>query len=62
MEVIKMKLVFPKPSKKMGRRMTLFLVEELQRSPKIPIEKLNKEAREFEENVLSKIHTPEPMK
>ncbi len=57
-----MKLVFPKFGKKMGKKMTLFLVEELQHSPKVPIEKLNKEARDFEKNVLSKIHTSEPVK
>jgi len=63
MEAFEMKkLVFPKPSKRMGKRMTLLLIEELQKAPKVPIERLNKEAREFEKNVLSTIHAPKTVK
>lgn len=63
MEVMKMKkIVFPKPYKRMSRRMTLLLVEELQKAPKVPIEKLNREARDFEKNVLSSIYASKPVK
>ena len=37
------------------KRMTLLLIEELLRAPKVPVDRLNREAREFEDNVLSKI-------
>lgn len=56
------KLVYPKPSKCMGKRMTLLLIEELLRAPKVPIERLNREARDFENNVLSSLHHAESSK
>ncbi len=49
------KIVFPKRRRRMGKRMTLLLIEELLRAPKVPVDRLNREAREFEDNVLSKI-------
>jgi len=56
------KIVFPKPYKRMGKRMTLLLVEELQHAPKVPIDRLNREAREFEKKVLSTIHAPKTVR
>lgn len=56
------KIVFPKPYNRMSRRMTLLLVEELHKAPKVPIEKLNREARDFEKNVLSSIYASKTCK
>ena len=41
-------------AKKMNKRMTLLLIEELKKAPSAPMNKLNKEARWLEKTILQR--------
>ena len=55
MEMIYMKsFIRPLKRKKMNSRLTSILANELSHAPAAPMDKLNKEAREFEKLVLAR--------